>query len=55
MDKELEIKVTLQEANLILSGLGKLPLEGVIGVFGKVRDQLQKQVAVEKQEENKEN
>ena len=41
---EIEFKVTLEEANLILSALGKLPIEQGLSVFNKVQAQGQAQV-----------
>jgi hypothetical protein len=41
---ELNIKLTVEDINLILASLGKLPLEASIGVFGKVKAQAESQI-----------
>jgi hypothetical protein len=42
--KEITITLTLDELNVLLAGLGKLPLEASIGVFGKVKAQAESQI-----------
>lgn len=42
--KEITITLTLDELNVLLAGLGKLPLEVSIGVFGKVKAQAESQI-----------
>ena len=41
---EIKITLTLDELNVLLAGLGKLPLEASIGVFGKVKAQAESQI-----------
>ena len=41
---EIKITLTLDELNVLLAGLGKLPLEASIGVFGKVKSQAESQI-----------
>ena len=42
--KELNISVTIDELNVLLAGLGKLPLEVAVAVFGKVKAQAESQL-----------
>ena len=42
--KELNISLTVDELNIVLAGLGKLPLEAVIAVFGKIKAQAELQL-----------
>lgn len=34
---EMDIRITLADANMICAGLGKLPLESALEVFGKIQ------------------
>lgn len=49
-NKNITLNVTLDEANIILQALAKLPYEAVFKMIDKVTQQAQKQL----QEENKE-
>jgi hypothetical protein len=40
----MKLDLTINEINLILSALGKLPLEQVLDVFNKVRQQAEAQI-----------
>lgn len=42
--KELNLTLTLDELNIVMSGLGKLPLETVLNVFSKLRQQAEAQL-----------
>jgi len=42
--KELQFNVTVEEANIILEGLGKLPFERVFNVVGKLQNQANEQM-----------
>jgi hypothetical protein len=42
--KELQLLVTLEEANIILEGLGKLPFERVFNVVNKLQEQAKNQL-----------
>ena len=42
--KEVELKVTIDEANLILEGLGQLPFARVYTLVGKLQDQAARQL-----------
>ncbi len=42
--KELTITVTVEEANIIAMGLGKLPLEVSVAIWQKLRAQVEQQV-----------
>lgn len=44
---EIEIKVTIDEANLILEGLGQLPFAKVYSLVGKIQEQAAMQLAAE--------
>lgn len=48
---EIKFTVTLEEANLILSALGKLPIEQGLSVFNKIQAQGQAQVNVSESKE----
>lgn len=43
-DKEITLTVTVQDANIILAALGKLPFEAVADLVTKVREQGQAQI-----------
>ena len=45
------LEFTEQEINVVLSGLGKLPLEASVDVFAKIRGECEK--AMEKEKEVK--
>ncbi len=40
-DKEITLTLTLNDANLILAALGKLPFEAVADLVGKIKEQSQ--------------
>jgi hypothetical protein len=42
--KEVTISLTVEELNILLAGLGKLPLEVAVAVFGKVKAQVESQL-----------
>jgi len=42
--KEITLTLTLDELNVVLAGLGKLPLETVFATFTKIKDQAESQV-----------
>jgi len=42
--KEFTITVTVEEANIIAMGLGKLPLEVSVAIWQKLRAQVEQQV-----------
>lgn len=42
--KELTLTLTVDELNVLLAGLGKLPLEMAVAVFGKVKAQAESQL-----------
>ena len=42
--KEIELKVTVDEANLILEGLGHLPFAKVFALVGRIQEQAQQQL-----------
>lgn len=44
MDKKVQLELTLEETNLILSALGKLPLEQALNVFAKVKQTAEEQL-----------
>lgn len=44
MMQEFTITVTVDEANIIAMGLGKLPLEVSVAIWQKLREQIQQQV-----------
>ena len=41
--QEFTIKITVEEANIIAMGLGKLPLEVSVAIWQKLREQIQQQ------------
>lgn len=43
MMQEFTITVTVDEANIIAMGLGKLPLEVSVAIWQKLREQIQQQ------------
>ena len=43
MMQEFTITVTVEEANIIAMGLGKLPLEVSVAIWQKLREQIQQQ------------
>ena len=50
---ELNLSLTLDELNIVMSGLGKLPLETSMNVWGKLRTQAEKQLNPQPVEELK--
>ena len=42
--QELNLKLTLDDVNVILAGLGKLPLEVSVVAFGKIKAQAESQI-----------
>lgn len=42
--KEVEIKLTVDDVNIVLAALGKLPLEVSVAVFGKIKAQAESQI-----------
>jgi hypothetical protein len=42
--QEFTIKITVEEANIIAMGLGKLPLEVSVAIWQKLRAQVEQQV-----------
>lgn len=49
-DKEITLTLTLNDANLILAALGKLPFEAVADLVNKIREQGQAQITETPQE-----
>jgi len=49
-DKEITLTLTVQDANLLLAALSKLPYEAVADLIGKIRDQGQAQISQAPQE-----
>jgi len=47
--KEVSVTLTIEELNVVMAGLGKLPLEAVLAVFTKIKSQVEPQIS-EKQE-----
>ena len=47
MMQEFTIKITVEEANIIAMGLGKLPLEMSVALWTKLREQVQEQTKPE--------
>lgn len=45
--QEFEIKITVEEANIIALGLGKLPLEVSVAIWQKLKAQIEQQVPVQ--------
>jgi len=43
-EKEITLKLTIEDINGILNGLGKLPLEQSLGLFTKVKQQAEAQL-----------
>lgn len=43
--KEVTIKITVDELNIVLQSLGKMPLEAVFQVFAKLKTQGQEQIS----------
>lgn len=41
---ELTLKLTLEELNVVMAGLGKLPLESSMNVWGKLKAQAEQQL-----------
>jgi hypothetical protein len=50
--KEVTLTVTLDEANLLLAGLGELPAKVSLALIDKVRQQAVQQLNVEETAEN---
>lgn len=44
MDKKVYLELTLEETNLILAALGKLPLEQTLNLFAKVKQTAEEQL-----------
>lgn len=42
--QELNLKLTIEDINVVLAGLGKLPLEVSVAVFGKIKAQAEAQM-----------
>ena len=42
---ELELKVTVDEANLILEALGQMPFKQVYALVGKIQEQANRQLS----------
>ena len=42
--QEFTIKITVEEANIIAMGLGKLPLEVSVAIWQKLKAQIEQQV-----------
>lgn len=42
--QEFEIKITVEEANILAMGLGKLPLEVSVALWQKLKAQIEQQV-----------
>lgn len=40
----IKLELSVEEVNVVLAGLGKLPLEASLGVFGKVKMSAEQQV-----------
>jgi hypothetical protein len=47
---ELNLKISLEEANLILKALGNLPFSQVYELIGKINEQANEQLKKEKKE-----
>jgi hypothetical protein len=43
--QEINLKLTIEEANLILEGLGNLPFAKVYALVGKIQDQAGRQLS----------
>jgi hypothetical protein len=44
--------LTIDDINAILVGLGKLPLESILGLFEKIKAQAQEQISPKEEEVN---
>lgn len=44
MSKEIELKLTVEEANQVLEGLGQLPFASVYALVGKIQEQARSQL-----------
>jgi hypothetical protein len=44
--------LTVDDINAILVGLGKLPLESILGLFEKIKTQAQEQISPKEEEVN---
>ena len=42
--QEIELKLTIEEANLILEGLGSMPFRQVFALIGKIQNQAAQQL-----------
>lgn len=47
---EINLKLTVEDINVVLAGLGKLPLEVSVVVFGKIKAQAESQIKPEEQQ-----
>lgn len=45
----LKFELTIEEANFILSALGKAPFEQVVNLISKLREQAQQQLAAQQE------
>ena len=50
--KEITLTLTLDELNVVLAGLGKLPLEAVFATFTKIKTQAEPQVSQQSEPTN---
>ena len=50
--KEMQLSVTIDEANLILEALGNLPFTKVYELIGKIQEQASEQLAAENGQAN---
>ena len=50
--KEIQLSVTIDEANLILEALGNLPFTKVYELIGKIQEQASEQLAAENGQTN---
>ena len=50
--KEIQLSVTIDEANLILEALGNLPFTKVYELIGKIQEQASEQLAAENGQAN---
>lgn len=44
MEQKIKFELTIEEANLVLASLAKMPFEQVFNVIGKLRQQAEEQV-----------
>ena len=44
MDKKVTLTFTVAELNVVLAGIGKLPLENGLDLFGKIQQEAKKQL-----------